>query len=675
MLSVGQVLCDRYQLQKQLGHNAGRQTWLAMDTQASPQKTVVVKLLAFNPQMQWDELKLFKREAQVLKNLNHPRIPKYLDYFSMDDVEAGLGEYAADNNDKSNVTDLPWFALVQDYIPGESFKQLLDQGKRFNENQVRHFAEDLLKILIDLHELSPPVLHRDIKPSNLILGKNNQIYLVDFGAVQDKAKAEGVTFTVVGTSGYAPPEQLWGKAVPASDLYALGATLIHLLTGIPPSQLPQQRMRIKFRDKVRINPSFANWIEQLIQPALERRLSTARQAFSSLQSSLISHHNQIPAQGSRRYLDDSDSGYGCGCLALLGIIGIGFMFLLVSPLIMGPSSRAKQSEAKQYTGAMNRAQQGHFLEKSHLTKNIGELGLGISTETKNYTYSIHATLLSSINYGVSRQSDLKSYVGGVFLGDAEKTGKLTTFAVLCETKSTGTNRPPAPIVENGRLQCAPGTESIDRENDRGIFLGKDWKLVDVAANYAKAGKYNQAIDTAETITNDLIKVKALGMITTELMVASKSKQALPIIEKIQAIALNLTDAGEYTQALNVTQSITDDSIRRKTIQAITSYLTTSAEYKQALRVIRSITDESIKSKTIQAIAPYLTTSAEYEQGIQVAKTITDYELKAKALDAIVRRLVATGNPERAVQIAQTIQSYYGGKDKAMAAIESYKPLQ
>jgi elongation factor P hydroxylase len=92
-------------------------------------------------------------------------------------------------------------------------------------------------------------------------------------------------------------------------------------------------------------------------------------------------------------------------------------------------------------------------------------------------------------------------------------------------------------------------------------------------------------------------------------------------------------------------------------------------------VTYNITDDSIRSKSIQAIAPYLTTATEYEQAIQVAKTITDYEPKTKAVDAIVRRLVATGNHERAVQIAQTIQSYYGGRDKAMAAIESYKHLQ
>jgi len=225
MLQTEQILQERYQLQQQLGQNAGRQTWLAQDLGESSSQQVIVKLLAFNPQMHWDELKLFEREAQVLKHLNHPRIPQYRDYFSVDQ-QTGEG--------------LPWFGLVQEYIPGDSLQELLDQGKRFTQKQARKIAIGVLEILIYLHELSPPVFHRDIKPSNLILGKDGQVYLVDFGAVQDRATAEGATFTVVGTSGYAPPEQLWGRAVPASDLYALGATLIHLLTGTAPADLPQR---------------------------------------------------------------------------------------------------------------------------------------------------------------------------------------------------------------------------------------------------------------------------------------------------------------------------------------------------------------------------------------------------------------------------------------------------
>ena len=283
MFNPDQCLKERYQLQQKLVRTAaGRQTWLATDLQSNEQ--VTVKLLAFSPEMQWDELKLFEREAQVLQALNHPRIPRYRDYFSLD-KKAGLK--------------LPWFGLVQDYIPGDSLQELLDKNKQFSEKQVRAIASQVLDILIYLHELSPPVLHRDIKPSNLILGEDKQVYLVDFGAVQAQAAVTGVTFTVVGTSGYAPLEQFWGRAVAASDLYALGATLIHLLTGTAPADLPQKEGRIYFRDSLRdsfashvsLNSQFISWIEQMTELVLEKRFSTAKQARESLEHGLIQSYN------------------------------------------------------------------------------------------------------------------------------------------------------------------------------------------------------------------------------------------------------------------------------------------------------------------------------------------------------------------------------------------------
>jgi serine/threonine protein kinase len=134
-------------------------------------------------------------------------------------------------------------------------------------------------------------LHRDIKPSNLIWGEDQQVYLVDFGAVQAQAAVTGVTFTVVGTSGYAPLEQFWGRAVPASDLYALGATLIHLLTGVTPADLPQKDSRIQFSDRVSVNPSLVSWIEKMTEIALEKRFSEAREALEALKSGKIQGAN------------------------------------------------------------------------------------------------------------------------------------------------------------------------------------------------------------------------------------------------------------------------------------------------------------------------------------------------------------------------------------------------
>ena len=285
MFPSSQILQERYQLEKKLGQNAGRQTWLAQDLSQSPPQPVIVKLLAFNPQMNWDELKLFEREAQVLNHLNHPQIPQYRNYFSIDRQTGG---------------GLPWFGLVQEYIQGKSLQAWLDQGERFSETQIRQIAISVLNILIYLHELSPPVFHRDIKPSNLILANDNQVYLVDFGAVQDRATAEGVTFTVVGTSGYTPPEQLWGRTVAGSDLYALGATLIHLLTATPPTELPQYQMRIQFSDRVWITPHFLQWLQTLTEPSPERRFNSAREALLALQSPQNSMVYTQPGDQSRR---------------------------------------------------------------------------------------------------------------------------------------------------------------------------------------------------------------------------------------------------------------------------------------------------------------------------------------------------------------------------------------
>jgi serine/threonine protein kinase len=292
MLEAEQILQNRYQLQRQLGCNGIRQTWLATDLQALDEenKQVVVKLLAFGGAVQWEDLKLFEREAQVLQQLKHPRIPKYVDYFCIDDRSL-------------------WFGLVQHYIPGESIKEKLATGKRFTEKQARKIATEVLAILRNLHELNPPVLHRDIKPSNLIWGEDNHIYLVDFGAVQDKAIKQGVTFTVVGTYGYAPMEQFGGRAVPASDIYALGATLIHLSTGVPPSDLPQRDLRIQFSDLVSLSPSFVSWLEKMTEPAPEQRFPSARQALEALISDLAvqSRTNKL-AKTEKEPINNS----GCG---------------------------------------------------------------------------------------------------------------------------------------------------------------------------------------------------------------------------------------------------------------------------------------------------------------------------------------------------------------------------
>ena len=227
----GEAFGDRYQIERQLGKRAGRYTLLARDLQTQTQ--VVIKRLSFGEDFAWEDLKLFEREAATLKDLAHPAIPRYLDYFDLD-LSSGKG-----------------FALVQTYIPAPSLEEHIKAGRTFSEPEIIELATALLEILRYLHERAPSVIHRDLKPSNILLGDRTGnsvglVYLVDFGAVQ-AARTEG-TITVVGTYGYMPPEQFGDRAVPASDLYALGATLVYLATGQQPADLPQIDQQLEFEE-------------------------------------------------------------------------------------------------------------------------------------------------------------------------------------------------------------------------------------------------------------------------------------------------------------------------------------------------------------------------------------------------------------------------------------------
>jgi serine/threonine protein kinase len=273
---VDQILGNRYQIQSLLGRQTGRRTFLARDLQT--ERSVVLKLLLFGPDFTWDDLKLFEREAEVLKSIYLPTIPQYLDCFDAD-TELGKG-----------------FVLVQTYIEAKSLENWLDAGRTFSEGDLIAIAKQLLTILDYLHNRQPAVIHRDIKPSNILLGDRSgnspgQVYLVDFGSV--KTATNGSTITVVGTYGYMPPEQFGGHTLPASDLYALGATIICLATGQHPSELPHRDMQILFEDRVNLSPHMTKWLQSMTATSIDSRLKSASQALLALTTQLQNRENTL----------------------------------------------------------------------------------------------------------------------------------------------------------------------------------------------------------------------------------------------------------------------------------------------------------------------------------------------------------------------------------------------
>jgi serine/threonine protein kinase len=266
-MKIDTVLVDRYQIREQLSRKAGRQTFLAQDLRS--QDLVIIKILQFDIDFHWDDLKLFEREAATLQHLDHPAIPKYLDYFEMEEKNAH------------------GFALVQTYIEAPSLESVVKAGRKFSEAEVIELADRMLSILTYLHEQIPPVIHRDIKPSNILLTNRSgnsvgDLYLVDFGSVQTAASKDGGTITIVGSYGYMPLEQFGGQTTASSDLYSLGMTIIYLLTSTHPAELPQVNGQVKFTAE--ISSKFRRWLEKITQPHLEKRFDAAQSAQTSLKS-------------------------------------------------------------------------------------------------------------------------------------------------------------------------------------------------------------------------------------------------------------------------------------------------------------------------------------------------------------------------------------------------------
>lgn len=156
---------------------------------------------------------------------------------------------------------------------------------------------------------------------------------------------------------------------------------------------------------------------------------------------------------------------GCGCLVLLILLTpiIGVLFL--SFFLCGNTNKPKQSEAKQYIGSMNRAQQAYYPENSAFGNSVDGLGIGIKTETSNYKYSLRATKQAAFHYAVSKQKQEKSFVGGVFLVPAYPNApknEMMTQGILCGADSSGTIKLAEPTYQNGKLICGKGTTQVTK---------------------------------------------------------------------------------------------------------------------------------------------------------------------------------------------------------------------
>ncbi len=257
--SPGETLRGRYRIREHIGQGGAGNIYLAEDLRLQG-RLCAIKEVEHDPRLPAHILtearEQFFREASVLARLDHPNLPKVSDFFTTETCQY----------------------LVMDYVPGENLRDLIHQARRGNtfieETTVINWARQLCNALSYLHTQHPPILHRDIKPSNIKLTPSGLIKLVDFGLVKVMAP-EDTTITIIqgqGTFNYTPLEQYGDSNAHTdarADVYALGATLYHLLSNTPPPPAQERFLHPESLQPLRrLNPRVSPRVEKAIQWAL-----------------------------------------------------------------------------------------------------------------------------------------------------------------------------------------------------------------------------------------------------------------------------------------------------------------------------------------------------------------------------------------------------------------------
>ncbi len=241
-----------YRVERVINQSPRGRMYLAVD--ASGQR-VALKELVFANAPTSAHIDAFEREATLLRQLDHPGIPRFVSAF-----HEGSGAHMR-------------FYLAQEYVGGQSLADELTEH-RFSDEEAREVLNEMLEVLEYLHSRSPRLIHRDIKPANIIRRDNGELVLVDFDTAREVGVEGTHRSTLVGTFGYMPLEQLGGTVDATSDLYALGATLLHVLTRRPPHELLDESLQLTPGRLANISAGLREVLERMLHPRRSARFQT-----------------------------------------------------------------------------------------------------------------------------------------------------------------------------------------------------------------------------------------------------------------------------------------------------------------------------------------------------------------------------------------------------------------
>jgi serine/threonine protein kinase len=274
-LLEGTVLNNRYEIVRKIGGGGMGAVYLASDNNLGGVLRAVKEMVQAHIEEDQQEKAIndFKRESMILSTLDHPSIPTIYDYFY--DAEEGR------------------FYLVMKYISGGDLASRLRASPdgKIEELTVTEWAIQLTDVLNYLHNQPSTIVYRDLKPSNIMLdGNSSRVMLIDFGIARNISQKEEKGVTAVGTMGYAPPELFSGNVEPRSDIYSLGSTMFHLLTGADPQSNPLLIFDFQKNPRPRqINSRLSDQMERILMRAVEYNADSRFSSAAELKAVLEEH--------------------------------------------------------------------------------------------------------------------------------------------------------------------------------------------------------------------------------------------------------------------------------------------------------------------------------------------------------------------------------------------------
>lgn len=296
MLEIGTLIDGKYKILNQVGHGGMSIVYLAMNEKANKQWAIKEVRKDGTVDMETVKQNLIA-ETDMLKKLSHPNLPSIIDVIEDEDR----------------------FLIVMDYIQGNSLNSALEEYGAQPQEMVIQWAKQLCDVLGYLHTRIPPIIYRDMKPANVMLKPDGNVTLIDFGTAREFKEKNLADTRCLGTVGYAAPEQFggMGQTDARTDIYCLGATLYHLVTGMNPCEPPYEIKPIR-----EINPALSSGLERIILKCTQRNPDDRYQSAAELMYAL-DHYEEIDDKY-RKKQKRKFAGFLASTFATLLFIGLGF---------------------------------------------------------------------------------------------------------------------------------------------------------------------------------------------------------------------------------------------------------------------------------------------------------------------------------------------------------------